>query len=624
VQDFYLTVDIPGKFLERSDLLYCLALLENSEDFTWFPGHVGLYLGTENTTDDIINDGSTIIESVPGGVRIGDLQSDFINPYYHIYLGPRRYDGEISELERLSIAELALNQNNKGYWLLGQGNWGDNKFSCVGLTEYCYDQNDLSIVPTLVEIPFLYPYDQYKRTDPVREITIKSGEELDIKVFGVVWDNDKTYAQTRDGVGYLSDIPSSIEWTDGSSYNGKEFKEFKWTPQQADVGSTYNVTFKVSVGEAGNIYSRSQSVEILVEQGETLSQGSIQGIVSDAITLSGIDNVNVGAYQNQQLIGSVQTSSDGSYLLELPVGEEYRISFTKDSYLPVEYHNINIEDDITTYLETVLQIDESYNGFGNIEGVVSNASNGQPISNVNLLLRKGMNVKTGTILATANSSYNGSYRFNNISAGNYTIEVAKDGYITSYFSVVCIGNQTTSNQNVSITQDLLNDEIRIVLEWGATPRDLDSHLTGPIPNSSSRFHIFYGFKNYYFDNELYSNLDYDDVSSYGPETITINVQTSGTYRYSVHDYTNRYSSNSNALALSSAKVKVYQGANLLNTFNVPNTDGTLWTVFEIDGNRISPINSMSYESSSYRSRTLKSTANNNDAHLLINLPEKEY
>jgi uncharacterized protein YfaP (DUF2135 family) len=157
-----------------------------------------------------------------------------------------------------------------------------------------------------------------------------------------------------------------------------------------------------------------------------------------------------------------------------------------------------------------------------------------------------------------------------------------------------------------------------VLTWGQTPRDLDSHITGP-NLAGGRFHVYYGNRNYYYDNMLYCNLDVDDVTSYGPETVTIYHQTEGMYRYSVHDYTNRHSTTSYILSNSGAIVRVYFGAELQQTFYVPtNRIGTLWTVFELVNGVIYPINAMTNVSNP---GTI-SKGEQTDAELLINLPAK--
>ena len=81
----------------------------------------------------------------------------------------------------------------------------------------------------------------------------------------------------------------------------------------------------------------------------------------------------------------------------------------------------------------------------------------------------------------------------------------------------------------------------------------------------------------------------DRTSGFGPETISIGQMNAGTYRYSVHDFTNRNSTTSSALGSSGAKVQVYTSAGLAQTFSVPGQAGTLWTVFELSGTLASPL-----------------------------------
>lgn len=346
--------------------------------------------------------------------------------------------------------------------------------------------------------------------------------------------------------------------------------------------------------------------------------GIISGTVIDALSQHGLSGVTINAFKGTSLLNSTQTGSNGDYLLELPEGIDYVFEFSKPGYITAEYRNIEVIADITTYLEAVLQIDEAYSGNGTISGKVVDAFNGQGISNAELYLRQGLNTQQGPIIANTESFSDGSYVISNIPGGNYTLEVAKENYETAYSSVISIGGQSTPNQNVSLTPNIGDDEIRIILDWGALPSDLDAHLTGPIPNSGERFHIFYVNKYFYYNNDLYAALDYDIMSGYGPETITIYQKTNGIYRYSVHDYTNRYSTSSDALSASNARVRIYAGSSLLNTFHVPGSSpGTLWTVFEMDGSSIIPINTLTFESNP------GNINKNSDVDLFKTLPEKK-
>ena len=128
------------------------------------------------------------------------------------------------------------------------------------------------------------------------------------------------------------------------------------------------------------------------------------------------------------------------------------------------------------------------------------------------------------------------------------------------------------------------DGLRVVLSWGATPSDLDSHIVYP------ENHVYFSEK-----QGRDAHLDVDDTSSYGPETITLRKKRFGeTYVYAVRDFTNVSAPVSNALSHSQAKVFVYIGQSLVRTYYVPKgQDGNLWTVFRITGSgEIQDINRM--------------------------------
>ena len=104
-----------------------------------------------------------------------------------------------------------------------------------------------------------------------------------------------------------------------------------------------------------------------------------------------------------------------------------------------------------------------------------------------------------------------------------------------------------------------------------------------LTSSGSSFHVYYSSKNAFDGDSLICNLDLDDTTSYGPETITLNTNTASPYYYYVHRY-----SGSGSIATSNAQVKVYKGDTLLRTFNAPTDKGTAdyWNVFAIVNGRI--------------------------------------
>lgn len=116
------------------------------------------------------------------------------------------------------------------------------------------------------------------------------------------------------------------------------------------------------------------------------------------------------------------------------------------------------------------------------------------------------------------------------------------------------------------------DGMRIVLNWGAHPADLDGHLAYP------GNHIFFFHK-----SGTDALQDIDHTTGYGPETITIVRKHPGQrYVYAVHDFTDRTEPNTPDLSASDAKVFVYVGQTLIRTYYVPKgLKGNIWSVFAV-------------------------------------------
>lgn len=358
----------------------------------------------------------------------------------------------------------------------------------------------------------------------------------------------------------------------------------------------------------------------IITQANGGTEGTIRGNVKDALSQNGLSGVQIRVKKNNLYFGVLESEANGQFSIASPVGDGIIVEFTKTGYLPVVYNNITVTVNEETFLEPVLQIDESHNGNGSISGYIFNAIDGSGISECTISLRAGINTLEGPVVATETTNPNGFYEVAELSAGQYTVHAQKSGYMESFFTILNIGGQSTDNQNGTMTPILNEDEIRIILTWGDAPSDLDSHLTGPAENGN-RFHVYYSSKTYYQNGLLNAALDHDDVSSYGPETVSIYQLSSGVYRYSVHDYSNKNADYSLALSNSTAQVRVYQGSTLIANFNVPsNTEGTLWTVFEMSNGQIMPVNVLTYESSP---GAITTPSGNNDLQLFRNLPAKK-
>ncbi|MBR2795722.1 InlB B-repeat-containing protein [Candidatus Saccharibacteria bacterium] len=81
-----------------------------------------------------------------------------------------------------------------------------------------------------------------------------------------------------------------------------------------------------------------------------------------------------------------------------------------------------------------------------------------------------------------------------------------------------------------------NERITVVLTWGFTPNDLDSHVEGQKSNGTT-FHAYYSNKvGSDIDGSTIASLDNDITKGLGPETFTINTLGGKNYYYYVHNY----------------------------------------------------------------------------------------
>jgi len=230
---------------------------------------------------------------------------------------------------------------------------------------------------------------------------------------------------------------------------------------------------------------------------------------------------------------------------------------------------------------------------GGISGSVRNNRNLAAVAGALVTLRRGINATDGEVVGSARSSATGAYQIAGVRAGTYTLTVEAAGYVTETRTGIVIGSRMLAGQDVLLSPDDL--DLRIKLTWGVSPADLDSHLTGPL-EGGGRFHVYYASEGS-LASSPYAALDVDDVTSFGPETITVTRQLNGVYRYSVYDYTNGGSSTSTALAASGATVTVYLRGQIVATYAVPSGAGTVWTVFEMENGVLRRINQMGFGAS---------------------------
>jgi hypothetical protein len=321
-----------------------------------------------------------------------------------------------------------------------------------------------------------------------------------------------------------------------------------------------------------------------------------------------VRNATVQLLASGNTVKTTQTDSEGNYSFADVAQGNYSISASANGYNTYTLESANYDDN--------KQVDIELLGSANITGTITNSQTGTGLANARLALTMASDLKSTVDTSEANADLivvtdeYGTYTITGCPVGTFIIVIRATNFTTRVIENVSISESTSELPASVLVQDLTTapGELRIILTWGETPVDIDSHLTGPIVGSEERFHMYFMDK---APSNSDVNLDVDDIYSYGPETTTILAWHNGTYRYSVFNYSDQLTSGALGIYNSPAQVEVYSSAGLLATYTAPVAtaeSGNTWVVFEInyDGSSftLNPINN--YETYDGSSSVLKS------------------
>ncbi|MBT4630531.1 MAG: hypothetical protein HOC08_10155 [Deltaproteobacteria bacterium] len=393
---------------------------------------------------------------------------------------------------------------------------------------------------------------------------------------------------------------------------------FTATPKDNLSGGT---TFKLRITTSAKDTSSNSLVNTYTTNGFTTSpsgSGTIKGSVKmdNGSAFSGI-TVSFSIYGST--VTTEETDSNGNFnKSSLGLGM-YTLAYTETNYLTAIQSGTLATNNQTLVAATQTMLSDSCSG-GNISGKIKDAVTGNALSNVTMSVRSGKNVRTGNTISgkTDTTDSNGAYTLSSMNPGSYTIQGSKDNWISTYFNVRSCSGRSSKNSNMS--EELAPGSMRIVLSWEGT-EDFDSHLEIPCTsgtctgsNAADKSHLWYGVNQGGVSTNDYHNytdivnpgdnvtLDQDNTdgsaspcgSSCGPETITISKIRSGTYRYHVHAF-DRAGDNTTHIADNGTVLQVFYNNDSIN-FDVPNTAGDLWTVFDFNiSDGFNTLNTMSSE-----------------------------
>ncbi|MCR5217116.1 hypothetical protein [Treponema sp.] len=177
-----------------------------------------------------------------------------------------------------------------------------------------------------------------------------------------------------------------------------------------------------------------------------------------------------------------------------------------------------------------------------------------------------------------------------IEDGEHSLTVTKDGeYLPGKSTINIDEGKITDSPQLSLPKKVDYERIKIILDWGFEPEDLDCHVI------CGKHHVFFGNK-----SEYGIRLDRDDATGYGPETITIKeAKADEKYEFYIQDFSNMGKHDSEELSYSGASVKVYfNNEEDCKVFKIKKGQaGTIWHVFDISNkNQIEVIDEVSSDS----------------------------
>ena len=344
----------------------------------------------------------------------------------------------------------------------------------------------------------------------------------------------------------------------------------------------YSLTVKKNNYEQYVVNYLQSLVTISTQIVSNIGSGNLKGTVyksdgtifNDPYTLE-LNNVisgnkPIGALPLSINFGQTTFNNSSTYNLYSINSGVWKITFRSSKYLPVE-GIVTITPGSNTNFDIITAIDQSTVD-ANIGGTILNAFNNALVrTEMSVSLINGLNNKDGQVIETVKTS-TGSFIFNKVKAGNYTLKISGSGYTDTIQNVISAGNLTPVNK-ILVSPILNNDEIRVVLAWGKNPADLDSHMLFGNTKTCNFFGLNCKWNEVFWNQTSGMNgdikLDVDVTNSYGPETITSKLTAFNNkfQGYYVYNYTKAVV---NPLAVtianSGASVKIYKKEGLVKTF----------------------------------------------------------
>jgi len=306
----------------------------------------------------------------------------------------------------------------------------------------------------------------------------------------------------------------------------------------------------------------------------------LYGYVMDEFSMPMEDaKIVVKSESDDRVIAESTTDGDGYYKIAIDCtdDETYCVTAGKDTLNEESVFGITAYSGSGKYA-----VEPIYLGYTNntasysSQFVVRDATDpNKPLSGAGIMIRKGLNDRTGDVVQTGELDDNGTANVM-LPSGSYTAEITKGGYETLFMSVIIRPDHQFA---VGFAMpDVEEDTYRVVVSWESAPLDLNAMAI-----SSYRAQIF--------------RSSVDSLGLTTAETVTINNAGTDDYRFYVTDFGSITSADvmSYNMTGSCAYADVYNSDGLVANFHVPvASSGVVWEAFEIRNKKVLPVNSYFY------------------------------
>lgn len=205
---------------------------------------------------------------------------------------------------------------------------------------------------------------------------------------------------------------------------------------------------------------------------------------------------------------------------------------------------------------------------------------GAPLASALVELKRCDGTDTGLFTYT---EANGFFQFVTVTGGEYFLKIIKAGCTdqrdppdAECFTVT--GSGTLHRGTISMHCDY-TAWVSVTLTWGANPRDLDLHCWTP-SIEGREYHIYYADRGA-ISRAPYAELDHDDVTSYGPENVTVYENFPGEYVFAVYHF-----SGTGTISTSGGHVRIVDPAGNMHEIAVPmgaTGSNWWWWLCRVDG-----------------------------------------